>query len=99
MTEQATPSSGLSSILAKIAGLEAKLADIPLLRNGVVEIHKELMERDELVGELFLCPDDVARLMRAQQQLTGVTISGKTAAKETKAIPKKAKGMGVGDFT
>lgn len=93
------PSAGLADILAKIAGLEAKLADIPLLRNGVVEIHKELIERDELVGELFLRPDDVARLMRAQQQLTGVTISGKTEAKETKAIPKKARGMGVGDFT
>lgn len=93
------PSPELTAILAKIAGLESKLADVPLLRNGVVEIHKELIERDELVGELFLRPDDVARLMRAQQTLTGVTISGKAEVKETKAIPKKARGMGVGDFT
>lgn len=92
-------SNELQAILEKIRGLEAKMADIPLLRTGVVEIHRELLERNELVGELFLCPDDVARLMRAQQTLTGVTIAGKSAAKEAKAIPRKAKGMGVGDFT
>lgn len=94
-----TATNGLAAILAKIAGLESRLADIPLLRTAVVEIHKELIERDELVGELFLRPDDVARLMRAQQTLTGVTISGKAEAKESKAVPRKAKGMGVGDFT
>lgn len=89
----------LQPILDKIAGLEAKLADIPLLRVAVVEIHKELIERDELVGELFLRPDDVARLMKAQQQLTGVTISGKVESKAVKTEKTKAKGMGVGDFT
>lgn len=91
--------SALQTILDKIAGLEARLSDIPLLRTAVVEIHKELIERDELVGELFLRPDDVARLMKAQQLVTGVSVSGKAAVTEAKQTKSKAKNMGVGDFT
>lgn len=75
----------------------ALLAKDPLMKNHLAEIHKSMIQHEEIVH--LLSEDDIAKIMAAQQVHVGVTLVAAASGKSGKAASaKKSAGLGMGDL-
>lgn len=85
-------------IQQRLAYLEQALNDRdPLMKEHLKEIHKLLVQHEELVH--LLSEDEIAKIMQGQQILTNTTlVAAVTAPKARAATAKKAANLSLGDL-
>lgn len=75
---------------------EALLANDPAMKTHLAEIHKTLIQYEELVH--LLSNDQIATVMKAQQKLTDTALAAAvTKAKTSKAAGAKTAKLGLDD--
>ncbi len=85
------------NFLQRLADLEAALlARDPLMKTHLGEIHKHMIQYEEISN--LLRPHEIAKIMAAQQQHTGVILRAEVVGKSKAAAGKKAAKLGVNDL-
>lgn len=83
--------------LQRLADLEtALLARDPLMKTHLGAIHKAMIEYEEIAN--LLRPEELAKIMAAQQAHTGVVLRAEVLGKTKAATNKKAAQLGLGDL-
>lgn len=84
------------SFLQRLNDLEAALLDRdPLMKTHLGEIHKAMIQYEEIAN--LLRPEEIAKIMAAQQQHTGMVLRAEVVGKSKTAASKKAAQLGLGD--
>lgn len=82
--------------LQRLNDLEAALLDRdPLMKTHLGEIHKAMIQYEEIAN--LLRPEEIAKIMAAQQQHTGMVLRAETLGKSKASASKKAAGLGLND--
>lgn len=85
------------NFLQRLSDLEAALlARDPLMKTHLGEIHKHMIQYEEIAN--LLRPEEIAKIMAAQQQHTGIVLRAETLGKSKAATNKKAAKISVGDI-
>lgn len=75
----------------------ALLARDPMMPRHLAEIHKHMIQHEEIVH--LLSNDEIAKIMAAQQHQTNTTlVASVTTTKARSATNKKATGLGMSDL-
>lgn len=83
--------------LQRLADLETALLERdPLMKTHLGAIHKAMIEYEEIAN--LLRPEEIAKIMAAQQQHTGIVLRAETLGKSKAATNKKAAQLGLGDL-
>lgn len=83
--------------LQRLADLETALLERdPLMKTHLGAIHKTMIEYEEIAN--LLRPEEIAKIMAAQQQHTGIVLRAETLGKSKAATNKKAAQLGLGDL-
>lgn len=84
------------NFLQRLSDLEAALlARDPLMKTHLGEVHKHMIQYEEIAN--LLRPEEIAKIMAAQQQHTGIVLRAETLGKSKAATNKKAAKIGVND--
>lgn len=84
------------SFLQRLADVEAALlARDPLMKTHLGAIHKAMIEYEEIPN--LLRPEEIAKIMAAQQAHTGIVLRAEVVGKSKAAAGKKAAGLGLND--
>lgn len=85
------------NFLQRLADLEtALLARDPLMKTHLGEIHKHMIQYEEIAN--LLRPEEIAKIMAAQQQHTGIVLRAEAVGRSKAATTKKAAKLGVDDL-
>lgn len=68
---------------------QAMLNKDPMMKNHLAEIHKHMIQHEEIVH--LLSDEEIAKIMRAQQQQTGVALVHEVKPKSKTTQAKAAK--------
>ena len=83
--------------LQRLADLETALLERdPMMKTHLGAIHKAMIEYEEIAN--LLRPEEIAKIMAAQQQHTGIVLRAETLGKSKAATNKKAAQLGLGDL-
>lgn len=86
-----------AGFLQRLADLETALLERdPLMKTHLGAIHKTMIEYEEIAN--LLRPEEIAKIMAAQQQHTGIVLRAETLGKSKAATNKKAAQLGLGDL-
>lgn len=85
-------------IMQRLAYLEdALLQQDPRMRDHLKEIHRNLIQHEELVH--LLKEEEIAKIMQAQQVITNTTLIAEVSSKKGRAAAnKKAANLSLGDL-
>lgn len=85
------------NFLQRLADLEAALlARDPLMKTHLGEIHKHMIQYEEIAN--LLRPEEIAKIMAAQQQHTGIVLRAEAVGRSKASTNKKAAKLGVDDL-
>lgn len=86
-----------ANFLQRLADLEAALlARDPLMKTHLGEIHKHMIQYEEISN--LLRPHEIAKIMAAQQQHTGVILRAEVVGRSKAAAGKKAAKVSINDI-
>jgi hypothetical protein len=96
--EETAPSPQRDKIMQQLSYLQEALeANDPMIKRHLGEIHKLMIQHEELVH--LLSDDEIAKIMGAQQIVTNTTLVAATTGKTGKATAtKKAAQLSLGDL-
>lgn len=85
------------NFLQRLADLEtALLARDPLMKTHLGEIHKHMIQYEEIAN--LLRPEEIAKIMAAQQVHTGIQLKAEALGRSKAATSKKAAKLGLEDL-
>lgn len=83
--------------LQRLADVESALLNRdPLMKTHLGAIHKAMIQHEEIAN--LLRPEEIAKIMAAQQAFTGVQLRAEALGKSKAAASKKAAKISVGDL-